>query len=398
MIINYLKKNVSEILIILVFTYFSFAYLPFAFSNITIILLTVFFIIYGLLNKEKVFKREHLFTYLLFSIPILTVFSFVVNTQDHNRLLSELLQKLPTIIIPVVVLYSLYNKKQLKKAAGFFVLFSLFFVFVALFKLLGLYLTDVQFDRYTFQNATVIQHLYFGIYQIVALLFLVEFYSDSLNKYLFYFAISLLSIGVFISTSRISYILFALIVSLYVFRLFPVRKAVLSMFILIGISVSMIFTIPQLKQKFNQSFNTKTSPRLIIWKNSYLFLKNSDNPILGVGLDYYKNGSTGTYWLKGMAKQKSYKGIEGFNSHNQFFEFILLGGVFGLLFVFFMFYTLYRTILTKDIFIISLILLLILFSSVENILDRQWGVILYSVLIGIIYSRLNTDQKEWLKD
>lgn len=398
MIINYLKQNVSEILIILVFTYFSFAYLPFAFSNITIILLTVFFIIYGLLNKEKVFKREHLFTYLLFSIPILTVFSFVVNTQDHNRLLSELLQKLPTIIIPVVVLYSLYNKKQLKKAAGFFVLFSLFFVFVALFKLLGFYLTDAQFNRYTFQNATVIQHLYFGIYQIVALLFLVEFYRDSLNKFLFYFAVLLLSIGVFVSTSRISYIVFFLLASLYLFNLFPTRKALLALFVLMGISFSIILTIPQLKQKFDQSFDSSSSPRLIIWKNAYLYLKNSEKPWTGVGLDYYKNGSTGTYWLKGLAKQKDYKGLQGFNSHNQFFEFILLGGVFGLLFVFFMFYTLYRTILTKDIFIISLILLLILFSSVENILDRQWGVILYSVLIGVIYSRLNTNKKEWLKE
>jgi hypothetical protein len=311
-------------------------------------------------------------------------------------LLEELLQKLPTLIIPFIVIHVLDRKVQLKKMTGIFIIFSLFAFVFSLYKLISLYQTGVSFNRNIFEKATIIQHLYFGLYQLVALLFLVEFYKESLNKYVFYWLAFVLSIGVFISTSRISYIIFALLFSLYLFRFFSTRKALVSWVVLLGVLIGIIFTIPQLKQKFSHSIDPKSSPRMIIWKNSYLFLKNSEHPLIGVGFDYYKNGNTGTYWLKGLAEKENYKGLEGFNTHNQFFEFILLGGVFGLLFVFLMFYSLYKAVMGKDLFIISLVLLLILFSMVENILDRQWGIVLYSVLMGVIYSSFSRSEKEWL--
>jgi len=396
LIVNYLKNNIFGVFLLFVFTYLSFAYLRFAFSNNVIVILTFLFIIYSILNKEVIFKRDRVIYYLLISIPVVTVVSFFFHTQNQELLLKELLEKLPTLIIPFIVLHVLNRKAQLIKVTGIFIIFSLVAFVFSFYKLISLYQTGMAFNRSIFEKATIIQHLYFGLYQLVALLFLVEFHKNSLRKYVFYFLAIILSIGVFMSTSRISYIIFALLFSMYLFKFLPKHKALVSLAVLLGILVSIVFTIPQLKQKFSHSIDPKSSPRMIIWKNSYLFLKNSEHPWTGVGFDYYKNGSTGTYWLKGLAEKENYKGLEGFNTHNQFFEFILLGGIFGLLFVFLMFYSLYRAIKRKDLFISSLVILLILFSLVENTLDRQWGIVLFSVLMGIIYSSFSHNEKEWL--
>lgn len=383
---KYFDTNRAEILLFLVFLYLSLAYFSLALPNITLTILVSVFIGYGIYKRKYFFIKKQYSYYLLLAIPILLVISFVFRTSDYDFFFSKLLQKSPSFLVPLILLSFLQNKAQLKNLAGFFIIASLIALLITLFRLFSLYGTEVHFKRGLFEQATIIQHLYFGVYQLVAIIFLLEFYKNSLKKYVFYLLFFALSLGVAISTSRISYILYFLLVGLYLMRYLPRRKALIYFLVLSGLAVSVIFTIPQLKQKFTQSFNPKTSPRLIIWNNAYLILKNAENPWLGTGLDYYKDGSTGTYWLKGLAEQENYNGVAGFNTHNQFFEFILLGGVLGFLYVFLMFFTLYKAIASKDVFLISLILLLFLFSMVENILDRQWGIILFSVLMGILYS------------
>lgn len=392
---NYLTKNIDEILLFLVLLYFSLAYFPFAFSNIALIVLVLVFLVYSFSKRKNSVKKINLRYLLLIVIPVFIISSFVFHTSDYSFFFSKLLQKSPTFLVPVVIIPFLQKKKQLKYFAIVFVSTSVLVVFVNLFRLTNLYFVDQHLTRYLFEKASIIQHLYFGVYQLVALVFLLEFHKVFFHKSLVYILFILLSIGVIISTSRISYLLYLLIVTFYLFKFFNLRKAFISVFTIGGLFLTMIFTIPQVKEKFAHSLNPTTSPRLIIWKNSYLVLKNSGKLVQGVGLDYYKN-TRGTYWLKGLTEQENYEGIAGFNSHNQYLEFILLSGILGLLFVFLMLFTLYKALVLKDVFILSLVSILFLFSFVENILSRQWGIILFSVLMAIIYSRYNQKTKDWI--
>ena len=382
-----IEKHVTEVLIGIVFIYFSFGYLPFAFANITIVVLAVLFIGFFILNKRELiaFKKFEN-NYLLILIPFFLTLIAVVLSKDPIRSLDYFWNKLPILIIPFIILSVLADKKQLKTGIGVFIVFSFFAFILTLYKLLhlgaGFHLsTDLS------KQATIIQHPYFGIYQLVALVFLIEFYRKDLNTYLFWTLLFVFSLGVLLSTSRISYIIYVIVVFLYVITLLSKRKAMLVVLLLLTASVTVFTTNKSIQKKFTRSLVYKTSPRLILWKNAYLVLKNSKTPILGVSIDYYKDGTKDPYWLKGKIEnlKENYRGLTGYNSHNQYIEFILINGILGILYLFLILYTFYKAMKTKDVFILSLALIVGIFSFTESILSRQYGVILYAVLMPIIF-------------
>ena len=383
-----LTKYFTEILIGIVFIYFSFAYLPFAYANITIVVLSVLFILVFSYQRKKlipvkVFRNN----YLLLIIPFVLTLLAVVFSEDMLQSLGYFWNKFPILIVPFIILSVLGDKKQLKTGVGIFIVFSLIGFVVTLYRLLQINPVFYQLSSEFSQYATIIQHPYFGIYQLVALVFLIEFYRKSLNKYLFWFLVFIFSLGVLISTSRISYILYMIILFLYILTLFSKRKAITLLVIMLGTSILLIGTNKPIQKKFTRSLVYKTSPRLILWKNAYLVLKNSKTPILGVSIDYYKDGTKDPYWLKGKLEnsKNNSKGLKGYNSHNQYIEFILINGILGILYLLLILYTFYKAVKTKDIFILSLILIVGVFSFTESILSRQYGVILYAVLMPIIF-------------
>ncbi len=387
--IKQINKYYLEILRGVVFLYFSFAYLPFAFSSITLLLLSVLFLFFSFYNKGQTnFTSDFIKKYLLISIPFIISMFLMFTTKNYVLFVDYIEKKTAIILLPFVFLTIFQTKKQLKLGVGLFVLSSLFALFFTLYNLFEIYPNYLSFNRELFEEASVFQHLYFGIYQLVALVFLIEFFRDHPYKILFYLFILLFSLGVIISTSRISYILYVLIVVLYITKLFSTRNIIILLITISSVFTYVLSVNTAMQQKFSRAFVYKTNPRLIIWNNTYMVLKNTENPVFGVGVDYYKEGSKDPYWLRGYADdlKENYKGLLGYNSHNQFFEFVLLTGFFGILYFLLILYTFYKTLKTKNIFLISLMLIITLFSSVENILDRQYGVILYVMLMSIVYS------------
>ena len=389
---KFLDKHITNTILSLLFLYLSTAYFSLALPNIVIIVLMLVFTVYAFMGKKQIFSRKNYRYWWLLAIPVLIVFSMVFHSSDFSFFLSKLLQKSPTLLIPLATLAFINSKASLKKYAGVFIYLSLLALAISSYHLLVLYREKPVLERWIFEKSTIIQHLYFGIYQLVALVFLFEFYRKSIPKYAFYLLFTALSLGVIISTSRIAYILYILVLGLYMFRYFSSRKALIFSVLLLIAGVGVVSGIPQLRQKFTKSFDPKTSPRLIIWKNTLLVLQKAEHPLWGTGLDYYQKGGKDVYWLKGLAEAENYNGIEGFNSHNQYLEFVLLSGIIGLFFLFFMLFTLYKALQTRDVMYISFALILSLFSMVENVLDRQWGIILFSVLISLLYSRFSQNE------
>ncbi len=386
--IKYINKYAVEVILILVFVYFSFAYFPFAYANITIVVLSVLFILFFIYKRENsVPFKEFRNNYLLLIIPFILTLLSVLFSENILQSLSYFWNKFPILIVPFILLSVLVDKKQLKKGVGIFLVFSLIAFVLTFYKLIQINPNFYHLSPEFSKHATIIQHPYFGIYQLVALIFLIEFYRSSLHKLLFWPLVFIFSLGVLISTARISYILYISILSLYIIKLFSKRKSIILVIIVVGASLVVLGTNKEIQKKFSRSLVYETSPRLKLWKNAYLVLKNSKNPILGVSIDYYDEGTKEPYWLKGKIEnlKGNYKGLKGFNSHSQYVEFVLINGIFGFFYLLLILYAFYIAIKSKDVFLISLILIIGIFSSTESILYRQYGVILYSVLMPIVY-------------
>jgi len=139
-------------------------------------------------------------------------------------------------------------------------------------------------------------------------------------------------------------------------------------------------------------------PRYVIWKCSYkIFNKDLSKNIFGRGfqnttvdlLDCYSQNIQKEGRRKWFLSRK-------YNSHNQFIDFLLSSGIIGLL--------IYCSLLVylikknkKDLLKLNLILILILFSLIENVLHRQIGVYLFALIISFTNLKVNNhliDTKE----
>jgi len=314
----------------------------------------------------------------------------IANSDYKEPGWSYIQLRLPVLVIPFIFLNSFTNKNQLMKNIPLFWGLSLFALFATIYKL-------VELDPVTFyylntdvtSQATIIQHPYFGILQLVALVFTLEHLRRvKNNKGIFYLLLFLFTLGVVVSSSRISYILYIIIITIYLTK-FISRKKTTFVLILVASGLTMVIaTSEAIQYKFSRSINLETSPRLRLWNNAYMVLKHSENPIIGAGIgDYYKEKGD-PYWLRGyvdkLNEKNQYKGLNGYNPHNQYLEFILLNGVLGLVFLIMMGYLLFVTFKRNEFLSVSLILIITLFTLTESTLNRQYGVVLFSFLVSII--------------
>jgi O-antigen ligase len=321
-------------------------------------------------------------------------------SQNKILGLSHVWHKLPIVIVPFIVLSVFKSKQQLKKASGIFILFSLVAFCISLYRYFEINPEFFHLDTEIPKKATIIQHPYFGVYQLLALLFLIEFYRKSMNRIVFYLLFIVFSLGVLLSTSRISYILYLFIILFYVYKFLSRRNAIIITAVIISLFAVFVSTNDAIQYKFSRSLEYTTSPRLILWNNAYLVLKNSENPIFGVGIDYYNEGVKDPYWIRGYVQDTNYdhKGLKGYSSHNQYIEFILLNGVFGIFYFLLLLYTFFIAFKSKDIFIISLSLIILAFSFTETILHRQYGIILYVILMPIIFKLSKVTNRKLTKN
>lgn len=384
LITKYFEKG----MITLLFLYFSFTYFPFAFSNITLALLIALFLL-GIYFKQIKFHftKPLLLYYLLLISPFLLTILSVLLSSNTEKGLKFISLKIPILIIPILIFLIIKNKNQLKKGAYIFIGFSILALLASLYQLYILnpstfYILDTECSK----EATIIQHPYFGILQLIALLFTIAFCNFKKNKILFILLFLFFTLGVIVSTARIAYFLYIILISVYSIQFFKKRIALLVLFVLVAAFSFLFVTNETIQHKITRSLNFETSPRLRIWNNSYLVLKNSETPFLGIGIGDYYLKKEDPYWLRGYVDDLggNYRGLIGYDSHSQYFEFILLNGVIGLLFIMSLVYLFIIILKNFNFFTFSLLIVIVVFASTETILNRQYGVVLYSFLMPII--------------
>ncbi|MFK5889556.1 MAG: O-antigen ligase family protein [Flavobacteriaceae bacterium] len=378
------RKSSDDIIVGLLFLYLGIVYFSKAISN-TLLVIIIFLYLMSIIRKKiKIdLNRHFIIRYLLIITPfVLTIISTLLS-DNVERGIRFIWLRIPILIIPFIVLSIKIKKEILLIGSKFFILLSVIASVISisnayiLFNDKGAILNPNYADL-----VTVIQHPYFGIFQLISLVLLIEVVLYKNNKNIF-FAIPFLIIGIILSTSRLVYLLAILLAVYYIIIKLTKQISIPLIIIVLSVFSTLIITNNSLKNKVLRTVEYKNSPRLWLWNNAYKVLKNSKHPLFGVGIgDYYTN-TKDPYFFR-----EKEKGTMGYNPHNQYLEFILTNGVIGLLFIVSMgtiFYIIYR----RSKMSVIIFLIIASFTFTENILNRQFGVQLYSFFIPLLLAKYN---------
>jgi O-antigen ligase len=385
--IYYLKVNYRKILSFLIFLHLGLIYLPNAISNIVFGVIVLFYI-YGIIAYVQPFDFNKKWKwYFIIIIPFLLTLISVILSKEYQYGFNYLWQRLPVLIYPFIFLSVSPNKVELISGIRIFLVLTLLAIVKSLYNLIidnptHFYILNTDLSS----KLTVIQHIYLGVLCIIALVFTIEYFKNSIKKINLFFLLLIILVGAIISTSRITYILLFILTLYYLYKFFNKKKFILFGVLFSVFSVLFVYTNQSIKYKFERIFVFEESPRLLFWNNAYQVLKNSKNPILGVGIGDYYAKKEQSHLLKGyyLELKPNFRGLYGYYSHNQYIEFLLLNGVLGLFFILGIFYFIFITFKNRNALPIILMLILASLMMTESIFIRQYGIMIYIFIMSFV--------------
>lgn len=168
------------------------------------------------------------------------------------------------------------------------------------------------------------------------------------------------------------------------------QKGLIILFGVICLGASLYFS-KSMQERFFINSNRQTAidyePRVVIWDCTYDLLSDADyNAVFG--FNSYKTLESkflSCYDTKITYNQskKDYFLVTKFNSHNQFYDYMLAHGFIGLLLLMCFMVTLFFTI-RKNFYYLSIVFALTLFMVVENIFFRQMGCYIFSIFTALL--------------
>ncbi|MCB0753222.1 MAG: O-antigen ligase family protein, partial [Ignavibacteriae bacterium] len=190
-----------------------------------------------------------------------------------------------------------------------------------------------------------------------------------------------LSISIVLSTSRIVYLLYLIILGIYFFKKLPKIKFILVILVM-GLVVSVFLIIGKdIFYKFKNSIEGN-SPRIMLWTNSIEVVRASDSYFLGIGIGDYYADKKDPYFAEGYGELTF--GEYGYNPHSQPLEFFITNGILGVVILLVAMYFFLLKIKSQNSFAQLIFISVVSFSLTECIFNRQYGVQLYSVLLPLI--------------
>ncbi|NNE32371.1 MAG: O-antigen ligase family protein [Winogradskyella sp.] len=349
------------------------------------IALIVLFITVLLSKKERFSLKKMLYTTL---IPFLA-YVVVLNLIDLNFETKVYIKLLPLLIIPFVF----YNLKQDIILKGLIYLF-IGIIIAQIIAIVGI----VQYFYFT-EGKTVALRSYAGINEILhserpylgyfsALNIIVAYYIFK-SKKLWVFVISALfsTAIILLISARLALLISVISIVFILFARIKINVkylvGILGLFVVV-LTIFLSFNNP-LKNRFQQ---IKYDTRLVIWQGAYKILKETSSPVLGLKNqtkvsnhlnNYYENEAFFDYppdRVRFVTKK--------YNTHNQYLNEILRGGVIGLGFLLLPFiYSIYYNLKQGKLEITLFILSLMFFLFVENLLARQLGVYIIAIILSL---------------
>ncbi|WP_431133090.1 O-antigen ligase family protein [Psychroserpens mesophilus] len=354
-----------------------------AISNICLGLSILIFVS-GLISRKISFSfsKKTLKIYLLICTPFLLTFISFLNSYDTIYSLDFLWLRAPLFVLPLMIL-NLNNieKKDIDYAFLLYVFAAFLATVISYVNAIKIYFEHGLFldPNLTRDYITPIQHPYYGIFTLVAIITLYFYGSIIKQKKVRVFLLVFFSVGVVLSTSRTAILLLLLFLVYTIFSFFKNHKTYRLLVLgSLGVIVFLSVSNTVLKTKIINTLSYWDSPRAWLWDNSYKVIKYSNHKLTGTGIgDFYRIKRSPEKFIH------SQRGTYGYNPHNQYLEFLITNGIFGLLYVFTMLYLLYISYRSKTVYTVMIVLIISVFSFTECIFNRQFGIQLYSFFLPV---------------
>jgi O-antigen ligase len=224
---------------------------------------------------------------------------------------------------------------------------------------------------------------YLGFFSVLNIIICFYYFSVNKKKVLSIFICSF-SIGLIIVVSaRLAIIIVVLISLIAMCRDFKRKNIAITLVTLIGLVLIIMTSNSSLKDRFSQ---ISKDARVVTWKGAISLYFKSSNYIFGSGseqntrdnlLEHYEN-----YDEFCSEDEKNRFINKNYNTHNQYINELLRGGIVGLLLLLIpQIILFYCGIIRNDTLTLMFLVAILSFSFVENILGRQVGVYLYVLLL-----------------
>lgn len=378
--------------------------LPFSKALINIVLvLGILFLVYDIVIKKTAFvKPSTTFIVLFVFIICLSINAFLQGNVQENKLFYKLY---PLLIGTYFTIINIKNDSvtTIKKISG---VVGVFYVLVC-FVRIGLYYTEFQVNP--FGNSNVINHIlilerpYGACLSLINIILLYDLFLKEIkkkNKHIYLILIFFLTVFIVLIAARLA-LLSLLIITVVYILFFSKIKFKMKLSLLLGIPLLLAVLLISSKGLQERLFIGKSfeifkdyEPRFVIWEGVFEIVASKDfNLISGTGnYQEIENKLVNHYQkIEGNLSKRDYYLSERFNSHNQFLDILLFGGIFAfltLVFILGCFFICFKKNFTSFAILGSLVL----FMLVENIFHRQTGCYLFMIYL-ILAFKINSEDK-----
>ncbi len=345
----------------------------------------------------------------LFFLPIIVLIISLIWTENLARGFDQVFKRLPLVLMPFSFFVQRFFWKRISHEIilQFYVLcstiFSLYgFLIIYLFYPVD-YKTNLTFIhlRYLLENEILHIHpVYLGLFSGLAAVLAFYFGIKNLAIKRFYsillFTVFIVNIfTMFFISARMPILVTLVCISVLLFMNKKYNVLGVMLLLFLGAVFSVQYFFPG--YRFNEVFEALRTPStaLLNQKNTistrYVIYNCvielfSENPIIGYGIgDIQGQMFECTEYALGEFK---------FNSHNQYLEYLISTGVFGLLsFIIFLYFLGKKFFTTKNSLGILVLLFFILIFLTENLFARTRGVFIFSFMIYFIYFFYDASQR-----
>jgi O-antigen ligase len=368
-------------------------------------ILIVLFLCYALFFFVKTKKRFSIksikrvgFMSLLYVPLIISVF----YSYNVERGITYLIRFLPLLCIPLSFAFMKIESKKtiIDTFVPVFVITNALYIFIMLLYILHLGYLRSENDLYYYYSFITYEFYHIGdhpIYlsvQFVLALFLL-FNSKFFDKVQKTILFAVLFFGLFFLARKGVILSFIILLPLYLINIIKSKPVMISSISIVIIAFFAFLFVPEIKNRYAELWNkesyikneiTSTGIRLVLWENSLELIKES--PIFGYGIGDIQDLLSQQMKSNGflvLAERKS-------NCHNQYLQFLMSIGLIGLaLFIISIFYYFIQFKNENNILGATVLIFFLLLFMTESFLDRQNGIILFSIFMSILFFKKNNE-------
>jgi O-antigen ligase len=362
--------------------------------------------LYAIVKKRDVFfnSTSKVTSLLLINISVFLLLFISLYYSDNITFgLKYVFRTLPLFLFPIAFFFLKENKrifslKLFLKAKLYFYLSTLilFIGIFALFYFRG-FVTENYFLNYSYR---IIHQLgYYSMHPIyaslivsISIIFSISLFKNKKYQLLIIVGNILLVLNLILLSRKSAIIIMGVFFLIFVFfnKSIKVKIKVFILFITLVLIIGVVKFIPDISNRFNDFLDlfdytnmSSSNLRLNLIDVSIDAIK--EKPFFGYGIGDIKD------ILSDFEHKNDFFNNKYYNTHNQYLNLMLATGFFGLLlFIAFLFKNL-KLAYSGSFEQFSIVLLFVLLMFIENILDRQNGVIYFAVFVNYFsfYNKIN---------